>query len=250
MLDRKTEYTQMAAVEGNLWWYKCLHALVLRMIENNLKKNINVIDAGCGTGGLMRYLKSNGYDNVKGIDISEYAVEICRSRSLDVIIDDLINISNHFRAGTADVIVSNDTLYFFSREEQIRIAKQFHKLLKVNGIAIINVPAFGAFRGVHDISVGIKYRFTKKDIWAVFEKTQFECLNVIYWPFLLTPFIYIARLFQRIKLKNIYNVKVKSDSKIPFGFINYLLFWLISFENNYFKKKPFGSSLFFVLKKK
>jgi ubiquinone/menaquinone biosynthesis C-methylase UbiE len=41
-------------------------------------KNSNILELGCGTGRLLKLLKSNGFNKLYGIDISENMIKICR----------------------------------------------------------------------------------------------------------------------------------------------------------------------------
>ena len=53
MLNRQQEYQKMSVVECNHWWYKTLHKLVLEsLFEYIPDKDSNILDAGCGSGGL------------------------------------------------------------------------------------------------------------------------------------------------------------------------------------------------------
>jgi SAM-dependent methyltransferase len=250
MINRKIEYIRMASVEEQLWWYRSLHTLVFNQISNSFSENtIKIVDAGCGTGGMLKYLSKNEYKNIEGFDISTDAVEICKSRQLSVYIDSIINISAHYKPQTLDVIISNDTFYFINETERKKLIQDFHNLLRPNGLVILNLPALKAFRGIHDISVGVNYRFSKRDIKKMINPSQFKILRATYWPFFLSPIIFITRFFQRIKLKINKNAKIESDIDLPPKEINNLLFKLTRIENAVFKNKPFGSSLFLVLKK-
>jgi SAM-dependent methyltransferase len=241
----------MAAAEEQLWWYKSLHYLVFNYISNSFSENtINIVDAGCGTGGMLKYLSKNGYKNIEGFDISLDALEICKSKQLNVYLDSIINISAHYKPQSLDVIISNDTFYFINETERKLLIRDFYNLLKPNGLVILNLPALNAFRGIHDISVGVNYRFSKSDIKKMIGPSQFNIIRVTYWPFFLSPVIFITRFFQRIKLKINKNTKIESDLDLPSRRINNLLFKLTRFENTVFKNKPFGSSLFLVLKKR
>jgi SAM-dependent methyltransferase len=251
MINRKIEYIRMAAVEEQLWWYKSLHYLVFNYIFNSFSENsINIVDAGCGTGGMLKYLSKNGYKNIEGFDISIAAVEICKSRQLNVYLDSIINISTHYKPQSLDVIISNDTFYFINETERKTLIQDFHNLLRPNGLVILNLPALKAFRGIHDISVGVNYRFSKRDIKKMINPSHFKIIRATYWPFFLSPVIFITRFFQRIKLKINKNTKIESDIDLPSNIINNLLFKLTQIENKILYKKPFGSSLFLVLKKK
>jgi SAM-dependent methyltransferase len=250
MIERKHEYVKMAAVEERLWWYKALHSLVYSHISDAFsEKLIKIADAGCGTGGMIKFLTGKGYQNIDGFDISEEAVGICKDASLPVFHENIVNISNHYQLQSLDVIISNDTFYFITEAERKQLISDFYKLLRPNGIVLLNLPALNAFRGIHDISVGIGYRFSKKDIKKMIDKEEFSIQRVNYWPFFLSPIIYFSRFFQRIKLKMNKNIKIESDIDLPPDWINKLLFKLTRCENNIFRRKPFGSSLFLVLRR-
>ncbi len=245
------EYLTIADVEEKHWWYRSLHELVLLVIDKNFEsKEISIIDAGCGTGGLMAFLKKKGYKNVKGFDISEIAVDLCHSKGLDVFVGDLNKISGYFAHDSADVIVSNDTFYFMDESGQRRATDAVYTLLKKNGVFILNLPSLKAFSGIHDLRVGINRRFNRNNIWKLFDRDKFILIKQTYWPFLLSPAIWLVRSMQRIRLKFNSSVVVSSDVKSENKITNALLFYLTGLENSILVRKPFGSSLFLVARAK
>ena len=247
MINSKNEYIKMDGVEGKHWWYKSLHKLVLNSIESNFNsKEINILDAGCGTGGLLEYLRSKNYNNISGYDLSKDAVELSNQKGLNTIELDLIDYQNTDKK--YDVIISNDTMYFFNLEEQKRILDEFYLSLNRGGILILNLPSFNAFGGIHDKAVGVENRFNAKMVDDMIDNDKFEIIQKTYWPFLLSPLIYLVRLAQRVQLKNNSNVRYVSDIDVPPEIINNTLYSIITLENKYIKRKPFGSSLFLVLR--
>ena len=48
-----TEYARMDAVEDHMWWYRALHR---RLVAALAGRDGCVLDAGCGTGGLLARL--------------------------------------------------------------------------------------------------------------------------------------------------------------------------------------------------
>src|SRR5690606_23388219 len=118
---------------------------------------------------------------------------------------------------------------------------------------ISNNQALNAFHGIHDIAVGAKKRFSRKDFLhnSVIESSA-EIKNLTYWSFLLAPLIFTIRFSQRVKLKFIgaSNIEITSDVKLPSNFINQLFYKLVRLESKLPFRSPFGSSLFVVLQKR
>jgi SAM-dependent methyltransferase len=245
------EYAKMAKVEEVLWWYRTLHHLVLDVIRRYRPGlDIAILDAGCGTGGLMHFLLSCGYRNLKGVDFSNVAVEWCHRRNLDVQQGNLTNFAGLYAEESADVIVSNDTLYFFQEQEQENVVEQFRRILKPGGLLILNLPALKAFRGIHDICVGIKVRFSKADTRRLLKESLFDVVQELYWPFLLSPVIYAVRLSQRIKMRRNPHFQIGSDTNLPPERLNRIFLELTLFENRMLARRPFGSSLLLMGRKK
>jgi hypothetical protein len=123
-------------------------------------------------------------------------------------------------------------------------------LLKPNGIMILNVPALNAFRGNHDLAVGITERFSKSTLVPFIQATGFEVAHEQYWPFVLSPIIWATRMAQKFQRKAAaYLEQPASDLALPKPIINKILLSLCAGERSLGIKPPWGSSLFLVLKK-
>ena len=252
MLDRPDEYRLMALVEGTHWWYQSLHMKCLEVLSRNCSApDIKILDAGCGTGGLMTFLKGRGYLHIEGFDLSETGIKHCLNRGLHVWQQDLKALNVGSNKKKYDAIFSCDTLYFLSEKECCIFFDNCHELLNEGGVLTVNIPALQAFSGTHDIAVGIRQRFSRKEILNVFDSNKYEIVQNEYWPFILSPLIYLARLFQRVQLQARLVSKIQSDVKSPTKWINCLFFILCRFEQKYIASiAPFGSSIFLVLRKK
>lgn len=249
-LPKKIEYQKMAHVEQKHWWYRSLHQLVLNHLEKNvIGKDKLIIDAGCGTGGLMLFLSRYGFKKVVGFDASPYAIAICHQRHLSAQIAELQNFDQHFEKNSTEVLISNDTFYFLKADEKLSFLNQCDSVLTDNGLLLLNLPALRAFEGIHDIAVGIKHRFNKIEMRDLFSRSAFKIQASLYWPFLLAPVIYLTRLYERRELRMHPNLVARSDNKLPLPALNRLLYSIVDFENRMLRKKPLGSSLFLVAKK-
>jgi SAM-dependent methyltransferase len=245
LVNSKEEYIKMSDVELFHWWYRSLHHLVLNVIKKyNNTSDVKILDAGCGTGGLLSFLRDKGYRNLSGFDISKDAVSFSKDKKLDIFQCDLRDYNEE---RIYDIIISNDTMYFFNINEQKAILNKFYKNLNGGGIVILNFPALNIFSGIHDKAVGIRQRFNKQMIEDMIDKDKFKIVEQVYWPFLLSPIILFIRFIQGTKLKLYNDVEIQSDINTPSNFINNILYNIVQFENRFFKKKPFGSSIFLVL---
>lgn len=250
MIDNRREYEVMAEVETNHWWYRILHSLVLEGIERELMSpNIHVLDAGCGTGGLIHSLKAAGYRQVKGFDLSPIAVDICQKKGLDVQLGSLNDIATIQAPSKFDVIISNDTLYYLSADQQLAFLKNANTRLNRGGLLLMNMPALAAFRGTHDRAVGILHRFNRLEVKELIQSAGFEALTLRYWPLSLSPAIFVVRAWQRLKYDPASLIKPLSDLKSYSVLLNTLLYRLIRLEIRLARNTPFGSSLFTVLRR-
>lgn len=253
MIDNRLEYQRMYEVEQKLWWYQVLHGKVLKQINKHFRifnPALKILDAACGTGGLLSFLKKQGYTNITGFDYSEHAIDFSLERNLDVSFGDLKNPEAFKPGETFDLICCNDALYFLNDDEIIGALKSFKKKLKHDGIILINIHAFEAFSGTHDIAVGSARRFELKNFLAYSRSAGLTVTYKTYWPFALSLPIWMVRSWQRYQLENNKksNVERESDVSYPGDFVNGILKGIVRFEESVISSGPFGSSLFLELK--
>lgn len=249
MIGRPEEYRRMREVEDRHWWYRCLHERILDCLERHCSPAGTVVDVGCGTGGMLRILRQNGFQNTIGVDASDDAVAYCRAESLPVRQADLRYLTQVVEPGTADAVISADVLYFIARPDWPAASESLRGILKSGGILILNLPAFDAFRGIHDIAVGVRHRTTLRDLVSVFPPARFKVLEARYWPLLLSPAILTARWMQRWKLRLWRRPVIRSDIDLPPAALNLLLRRITGLEFRLPLGLGFGSSLFAVFRK-
>jgi len=243
------EFQVMAAAEGEHWWYRTLHALVARALAlHDRGLAARVLDAGCGTGGLLRVLAGHGYRRLAGFDVSEFAVATCRDRGLPVHWGDLRAPDTLQPHGSWDAIVSNDTLYFFNLPTQEAIVRRCFDALAPGGLLVLNVPALLCFRGTHDQAVGITRRFNRTELIRLLVSAGFTPMQVRFWPFVVAPWIYITRLSQRWRTPPNRAVP-RSDLRPHARWVNEVLAGITRAETAWLHSPPFGSSLFAVARK-
>jgi SAM-dependent methyltransferase len=250
MIGKRYEYEAMAECEKNLWWYKCLHEKTLHYIKNNFAgKSIKILDAGCGTGGMLSFLQKNGYTNLHGFDLSEDAVAYASNKTgFNIQKLDLLAVDKVFQKESFDVVISNDTICLLQPPNDKLLISKLCNLLQPGGMLIFNTAALKLFSGTHDVVVEMKKRYTLPEVKNLVPP-HMKIITTLFWPFILSPLIFGLRAAQRLKLQMFPGTSISSDVKMPHPLFNYLFYKATVLENKLPGNKPFGSSIFTVLQK-
>ncbi|WP_083422149.1 class I SAM-dependent methyltransferase [Arsenicibacter rosenii] len=245
----------MFRLEEQLWWYRILHESVLKAIQKRFgnRRDIRIFDAGCGTGGLLHFLKRHGYAQIQGVDGSADGVAFCRERTLHVDLLDLTRLEAYqpdTTIGQFDVVVCDDVFCYFDDQQLTKLILELGKRLKPDGLLISNNNAFNVFWGSHDLAVGSKRRFVRQDFARLLPGTAMQIQFSTYWSLFLSPLILAVRQLQALKLRlGARPEEQGSDVYMPGEWINKVLYGLVRFERTVLPRTPFGSSLFLVLTK-
>jgi len=246
----KNAYDEMFAVEDKHWWYVGLRDLVLLLSRRLFSKGkLKILDAGCGTGGLLSELSKAGHE-AEGFDFSEEALNFCHQRGLDKVFKANINdwLPN---PGSYDLIVSMDVLCHKWVQDEIQVLRSLASGLNDKGLIMINYPAFPLLSRHHDRVVMIRERYTKKTLKKYLSDAGLTPVVLTYRLPHAFLYLLLLRIFGVISKKN---VEGKSDiAEIPSNSINQLLIQENMLENRIIAfgiSLPFGSSIFVVAQKK
>jgi len=246
-----SEYDNIAQLEDSHWWYRGMAAISLDLIRlqwspmspdigesRRLSIPIKILDAGCGTGGMLRRLSPFGVG--LGIDFSPLALAHARQK----ISNELCRASITqlpFTNYSFDLITSFDVLYHRAITDDQTALNELARLLKPGGIVLIRVPAFESLRGAHDQLVHTRQRYTANELRQKLNKAGFKIKRLTYANFFLFIPIYLVRALQLSHSK-----KESSDVELPSSIINGILESLLKIESFLirFVDLPFGVSLF------
>jgi ubiquinone/menaquinone biosynthesis C-methylase UbiE len=240
-----TEYRQLAELEDRLWHFEALHDHVRRALtSHSLPPNASILDAGCGTGGLLRRM-GNWWPEAKreGLDFSPLAVEFARKRVGGTITEGSIT-ALPFAGNSFDAIVSMDVL---CQVEQPQAAlREFARCLRPGGLVVVNVPAYRWLWSYHDDAVQSHHRFTRPEINTLFRDAGLQPVYATYWNTLLFPAIVLRRKLLPAPRDGTSDVREYSP------FISAVLRALLATERLWLKTGltlPFGTSVFAVAKR-
>ena len=200
-------------LENEWWWFKGRRELILNLIKD-IPYN-NVLEIGCGSGELSKYLK-----NYTGIDISERT---------PFIVGDAQNLP--FEDNSFDLILLLDLL---EHTDDKSVMSEVYRVLKPNGYAIITVPTFMFLWSQHDIDNHHKKRYRRGEL----QLNKFKIIKETYWNSILFPIMALAK-------------KKKTQLTILPKSVNYILEKFLKLENYLISKNvklPIGVSLVYKIK--
>ena len=184
----RVEYELMARAEDRMWWYRAAHARMLLLLRQaGLQPSACLLDAGCGTGGLLRRLASGAV----GIDLSPIAASLARAKGGAPVVVGTVN-SLPFSDAAFDGVVSVDVLYHRAVDEAAMLAEAW-RCLRPGGALVLNLPAYDWLKSPHDAAVHGARRYTAGRVRALLRDAGFQPVRITYWNTLLFPLMVLRR---------------------------------------------------------
>jgi SAM-dependent methyltransferase len=182
------EYALMDTAEHRLWWYRALHARILDALAGVAGP---VLDAGCGTGGLLVRLAQNRALAPIGVEFSPGAAMRAAAKSGVPVAVGSINAlpfaDGHFAASvTADVLCHAAVM------PEVALA-ELHRVLRPGGLLVVNMPAYRWLLSAHDQRVQNVRRLTAGGLARWLVAAGFVRPVLRYWNSLLLPVMIAQR---------------------------------------------------------
>ncbi len=236
------EYRKLALIEDGMWYFRALHAHCLRELARHLdgRAAAEILDAGCGTGGFIRFLaRERPAWQVTGVDASDLACGLARERTKASIVQ--ANLERlPFADGSFDAVVTADVLYHVEDDRQA--LREIRRVLRPGGIVVYNVPAYRWLWSYHDVATESRRRYSKGELKGKLRDAELTPRVMTYWNTVLFPLIAFRR-------KVLPAPKGGSDVSAFPPPVDRLFDGLMGFERLWLKTRlalPFGSSLFGV----
>lgn len=116
-------------------------------LEYLTNKNLNILEAGCGLGRVVKYLHDLGYKNVSGIEINKDSVNFLNNNypELNITYGDILDLK--YKNNNFDAILSYGVIEHF-QDGPDEPLKAFYNALCPGGIAVVTVPSFNNLRKI------------------------------------------------------------------------------------------------------
>lgn len=102
-------------------------------------KDAAILDAACGGGGVLHFLKACGYRNLSGVDISREQVKLARQVVPKVFEGNLLSFLEE-HVGIYDLITGLDIVEHMKKDEALRFLDFCYAALKPSGRLILQTP--------------------------------------------------------------------------------------------------------------
>ena len=225
----RAEYERMNATEDHMWWYRAAHQRLLDAWRAHPgPAAAALLDAGCGTGGLLRRLAaasgsaapggrapggaaiggeatggevSGGEVSggrgawpvpvLVGLDVHPPALALAARKCPAALV---VGSANRlpFRAASFGVIFSVDVLCHRQVDPRAALLEA-RRCLADGGRLIINVPAFEWMLSFHDERVHNARRFSRAGLERLLAEAGFGTVTTRYWNCLLFPLMALRR---------------------------------------------------------
>ncbi len=237
------EYTTLATVEPTHWWHGGMRAITASTLNRlyGPRRDLRILDAGCGTGGNMRFLQQ--YGDVVGLDLAAEALALNHAPSplTRGSVLSLPFVDEHF-----DLVTSFDVLYHRQVPDEVVALREFHRVLRSGGWLLLRMPAYAFLYSKHDRAVHTRRRYTTAEVADIVTQAGFFVGQCTYINTLLFP----LALMQRLLEKAVPTLEQQqSDLALPAPPINTLLRMPMLLESLWLqtgKSLPFGLSILCV----
>lgn len=197
-----SDYAYLYDLEDEFWWFAGMRDITSALLDPVCPPTRDrlILDAGCGTGGMMSWLKRYaGNGRVAGIDLFSTALNFSGKRGHTMLAQASVT-KLPFPDSMFDLVTSFDVLEQLPTEGSDEAAfGEMLRVLRPTGITFVRVPAHEWLKSDHDRALATQHRYSLGELVGKMQRAGFEILRTTYANSLLMP----LAIFQRQVLKRI-----------------------------------------------
>ena len=191
------EYRRLYELEENLWWFRGMEQISMALLDRfvDSERKLDVLDAGCGTGGMLSALTH--YGTATGLDRSQTALRFARERNHGSLTRGSV-ARLPFANDSFDLVTSFDVLYHLGVSDDVEALREIARVIRPGGTLLVRVPAFESLRSQHDEAVHTRQRYGKQELTEKLRSAGLEPVFVSFANCLLFPVAVLRRGAERV----------------------------------------------------
>jgi SAM-dependent methyltransferase len=247
-VDELLEQTYQA--EQRHFWFRGFRRFVAPLLAQATAglTRPRLLDAGCGTGANLDFLKDYGV--AFGLDLTWRGLQFGHAHGLPRLTQGSV-AALPIVSASIDVVLSFDVLYCLPAPIEEAAIDEMFRVLRPGGALIVNVAAMEMLKGDHSVLGGEVRRYTRGDLRAKLERAGFRILRITHTNAALFPVTATVRALQRLR-----GVKPEGGSRgdfyLPPAPVNALFTGALNAESKLIAagiNMPVGSSLLCLARK-
>jgi 2-polyprenyl-3-methyl-5-hydroxy-6-metoxy-1,4-benzoquinol methylase len=246
-------FEQLYQSEERNFWFQVRNKIIKNCISQHVSSQSRILEVGCGTGFVSRYLKKCGF-HLECADIFFDALQFCKKRdSGDVYYQ--YNLTDRIFFEEFIAICAFDVLEHI--EDDNLVLKNMYDALKPGGFIFITVPADMRLWSPMDVFSEHKRRYSAQELEVKLKLNTFTIIKMSYFMTFLFPLLLFLRKYSfqgdRMDGKRSEQAiqKEMRNELQPSRIMNILFYIIFNMEVPLIRvfNSPFGSSLLCIAQK-
>ena len=241
------EYAKMYELEDSHWWFLGKRKIAEKMITRyvTLSPQDQILDVGCGTGGMLDVLQH--YGTTFGLDICRTGLQYAYERGFDSLSQGSV-LTLPFANDTFALITSFDVLYHEQVGSDLQALREFYRICRPGGVLMLTDSALPILHSQHDEAYHASRRYMARELQDKVAQAGFHIEKLSYVNTFLFPAVFIVRLWKRHVHRN---GSPRSDLWSVPPLLNSILYSIYGLEASLlpYIDLPVGSSLVCIARK-
>jgi SAM-dependent methyltransferase len=208
-------------VRRHPWWLARAKLALAVLAHQGIQPPAKIADVGCGWGVNLQSLETAGY-KVSGLDISRQILQ-CIDRPDRNLIEADLNQPLPVDAGKSDGLLALDVIEHL--DDDANATRQFARLLRPGGIAVISVPARPDLFSEFDEIQGHRRRYLPDRLRQAFDGSGLEVIELFWWGAWMVPVLRRMRKKSKGSAPRTYSEYLKLPSAPVRAAMNLVYAW-------------------------
>jgi SAM-dependent methyltransferase len=202
------EFRTLVKLDEDHWWFRGRRRIIQAQLTRlGLRGDLDVLDAGCGSGRWMDDLR--GYGRVAGFDLNESGVAHARARGHeDVRVSRIEDMP--WADGSFDLITCLDVLEH--TPDDVVSMRELWRVARPGATLLATVPAYQSLWSSHDDHNHHFRRYRRRGLLSAAREGGWEPVTSTYFNSFLLPSAAVVRLGERLRPRPVERSHVEMTS--------------------------------------